>query len=66
MLKKLLKTFTKNHYLILELEQNMVALYTQTLPNTKNLTRKIELCKHLIDVFKIVEPGISRLQGSFF
>lgn len=63
LLKKLQKTFTKNHYLILELEQNMVALYTQTLPNTKNLTRKIELCQHLIEIFKIIEPGISRLQG---
>lgn len=43
----------------------MLALYTQALPNTKNLTRKIEICKHLIEVFKVVEPGISRLQGIF-
>lgn len=43
----------------------MVALYTQSLPNIKNLTRKIELCKHLLEVFKVVEPGISRLQGYY-
>ncbi|KRT80081.1 hypothetical protein AMK59_7807, partial [Oryctes borbonicus] len=51
------------HYLVLELKQNLIPLYERNLFNTWAMERKIQFCKDIIDVLKIVEPGISRLQG---
>ncbi|KAK9888012.1 hypothetical protein WA026_000296 [Henosepilachna vigintioctopunctata] len=60
---KLLKTLHPHHYLILALQQKLVGLYTQSIQNKKNLSRKNELCQNLIKVYEILEPGISRNQG---
>nr|XP_023026359.1 protein msta-like [Leptinotarsa decemlineata] len=63
LLNKLLQTFHENHFLILELEQNMIGVYTQLAPKPENLSRKIELCQRLFDVSSIIEPGISRTKA---
>ncbi|XP_073991921.1 SET domain-containing protein SmydA-8-like isoform X3 [Rhodnius prolixus] len=39
-----------NNYLIQDLSQDM-------------LNRKAELCKYLLDIFDIIEPGLSRIRG---
>ncbi|RZC35635.1 msta [Asbolus verrucosus] len=62
-LKKLALTFHPQHYQVLEIEQNLVRLYTQSVPTAKNLCRKIDLCNKLLGVFKKIEPGISRIQA---
>ncbi|XP_044252977.1 SET domain-containing protein SmydA-8-like isoform X1 [Tribolium madens] len=62
-LKKLSFTFHHQHYLVLEVEQNLVRLYSQASPSGKNLNRKIELCNKLLEIFRKIEPGISRIQA---
>lgn len=59
--KKLLLTFHPNHYLLLELKQNMVSLYSKLPPTKSNLNRKIDLCGRLMSVISKLEPGISRV-----
>ncbi|KAF7272702.1 hypothetical protein GWI33_014534 [Rhynchophorus ferrugineus] len=56
-------TFHPNHYLMLELKQNMVALYAKLPPTKNNLTKKIDLCGRLLSVFTKLEPGISRIRA---
>ncbi|XP_044759649.1 SET domain-containing protein SmydA-8-like isoform X2 [Coccinella septempunctata] len=60
---KLLQTLHPQHYLMLELQQILMGLYTQDVPSRKNLTRKIESCQNVIAVVRILEPGISRILG---
>ncbi|XP_066258410.1 SET domain-containing protein SmydA-8-like [Euwallacea similis] len=61
--KKLMLTFHPNHYLLLELKQTMVNLYSK-LPHSKtNLNRKIDLCGRLLSVLTKLEPGISRIKA---
>lgn len=62
-LSKITSTFHKNHYLILDIEQKLVRLYTESPPTENNLIRKIELCKKLLNVYEKIEPGISRIQA---
>ncbi|CAG9773984.1 unnamed protein product [Ceutorhynchus assimilis] len=61
--KNLLLTFHPNHYLLLELKQNMVGLYSKLPPTKNNLNRKIDLCGRLMSVFSKLEPGISRAKA---
>ncbi|KAJ8923433.1 hypothetical protein NQ315_001992 [Exocentrus adspersus] len=56
-------TFHPNHFLILELQQNMAGAYTRLPPNKKNLSRKIALCQWLLNVFCKIEPGLSRMKA---
>ncbi|GJQ83907.1 hypothetical protein Trydic_g19845 [Trypoxylus dichotomus] len=63
LLKRLEITLAPQHYLILELKQNLVPLYECNLFSTWAMERKIQFCKDVVDALKIVEPGISRLQG---
>ncbi|CAG5095368.1 Similar to SmydA-8: SET domain-containing protein SmydA-8 [Cotesia congregata] len=70
-LETLLKNFSvmlhSNHFLMMSLKQKLLALYRKeiTCPNPKKkiLQRMMELCKGILQVLEIVEPGISRLKG---
>ncbi|CAD6216292.1 GSCOCG00004443001-RA-CDS [Cotesia congregata] len=70
-IKTLLKNFSvmlhSNHFLMMSLKQKLLALYRKeiTCPNPKKkiLQRMMELCKGILQVLEIVEPGISRLKG---
>jgi hypothetical protein len=71
LLRKLLRTFTPQHFVILEVKQALVAAYRDMIirqPNpTRNiLNRKTELCQDMLPVLQVVEPGISRLRGITF
>lgn len=68
LLGRLLRTFPPQHYVILELKQTLVALYRdvinrETNPSRKILHRKSQLCRDMLPILEIVEPGISRLRG---
>ncbi|KDR18205.1 Protein msta, isoform A, partial [Zootermopsis nevadensis] len=68
LLCRLLRTFPPQHFVILELKQALVATYRDMIlqqpnPSRKILNRKIELCRDMLPVLQVVEPGISRLQG---
>ncbi|KAL3273948.1 hypothetical protein HHI36_015371 [Cryptolaemus montrouzieri] len=60
---RLLQTLHPQHYMMLELQQNLIGLYSQSVPSRENLTRKIDLCQNLLKVIQVLEPGISRVQG---
>ncbi|KAK9752787.1 SET domain [Popillia japonica] len=63
-LLKNLETFlAPQHHLIIELKQNLIPLYDYNSFNEMAMKRKMEFCEDIIRVLKIVEPGISRLQG---
>lgn len=54
--------------MILDLKLCLIGLYSEVLrrevnPNRKYLSRKLQLCKELLPVLEIVEPGISRMTG---
>jgi hypothetical protein len=71
LLRKLLRTFTPQHFVILEVKQALVAAYRDIIirqPNpTRNiLNRKTELLRDMLPVLQVVEPGISRLRGITF
>lgn len=68
LLRRLLRTFPSQHFVILELKQTLVAAYRDMILRNKNPTRKIlnrktELCRDMLPVLQVVEPGISRLRG---
>lgn len=56
-----------NHFLIMSLKQKLLALYRKEItclnPKKKTLQRMMQLCKEILQVLEIVEPGISRLKG---
>lgn len=56
-------TFHPHHYLLLEIEQNLIRLYSQTLPVIKNLRRKIELCNKFLEISRKIQPGICRIEA---
>lgn len=58
-----LLTFGRRHYMVIELKQALASSYAQNVHSIKGLKRQTILCKELLEVFKVVEPGISRLQG---
>jgi hypothetical protein len=68
LLRKLLRTFTPQHFVILEVKEALVAAYRDIIirqPNSTRsiLNRKTELCRDMLPVLQVVEPGISRLRG---
>ncbi|XP_012268041.2 SET domain-containing protein SmydA-8-like [Athalia rosae] len=67
LLQKLLRTIHTNHYLALELKQKLLTSYRGELstvnPEKKLLKKMFDLCKEILDVLNITEPGISRLKG---
>lgn len=59
-----------NHYLLIEMKQKLAALIRhmgemngEFCKSVKLLTRKIELCKEIVPLLSILQPGISRLKG---
>lgn len=65
LLTQLLLTLSPTHSIILDIKQTLVALYRDLDPSKKILQRKIELCQDLLPVLSVIEPGISRLKGTF-
>jgi hypothetical protein len=68
LLQRLLRTFPPQHFVILELKQSLVAAYRDMIhrepnPTRKILNRKTELCRDMLPILEVVEPGISRLRG---
>jgi len=68
LLRRLLRTFPPQHFVMLELKQTLVAAYRDMIlrdpnPTRKILNRKTELCRDMLPVLQVVEPGISRLRG---
>lgn len=67
-MKKYLKILHSNHYLILSLRENLIDMYGWQLTNkTDNefviaecLERKIELCKEVLKVLDVIQPGLNR------
>lgn len=54
---------------MLSLKQKLLAAYRKEVaapsPSTKLLQRMLDMCKEMYNVLEIVEPGISRLKGTF-
>lgn len=63
-LDKFLHTFSPNHNILLDVKQMLVAIYREAGPTTKVLQKKIQLCKEILSVLMLIEPGISRLKGT--
>lgn len=59
-----------NHYLLIEMKQKLAAIIrhmgemnSEFTKSVKLLNRKIELCKEIVPLLSILQPGISRLRG---
>ncbi|XP_030554648.1 SET domain-containing protein SmydA-8 isoform X1 [Drosophila novamexicana] len=69
LLAKLGRLLHGNHYIMLDLKQNIASILRQILqnmahrPNRKVYERKIRLCQEILLVLKVVAPGISRLKA---
>lgn len=68
LLKRFSRTFPQSSVVIVEIKQNLVALYRDVIlrepsPSRKIMQRKITLCTELLKVLEAIEPGISRLRG---
>ncbi|SPP74790.1 SET domain-containing protein SmydA-8 isoform X1 [Drosophila guanche] len=69
LLVKMSRLLHGNHYLMLDLKQNIASILRQILqnmahcPNRKVYERKIRVCQELLLVLKVVAPGISRLKA---
>lgn len=69
LLAKLSRLLHGNHYLMLDLKQNIASILRQILqnmghrPNRKVYERKIRLCQEILLVLKVLTPGISRLKA---
>ncbi|XP_008547423.1 SET domain-containing protein SmydA-8-like [Microplitis demolitor] len=67
LLNNLSSMMHSNHFLIMSLKQKLLALYRKEItclnPKKKTLQRMMQLCKEILQVLEIVEPGISRLKG---
>ncbi|XP_043641651.1 SET domain-containing protein SmydA-8 [Drosophila teissieri] len=69
LLAKLSRLLHRNHFLMLDLKQNIASILRQILqnmatrPNKKVYERKIRLCQEILLVLKVVTPGISRLKA---
>ncbi|KAG8310407.1 hypothetical protein J6590_064435 [Homalodisca vitripennis] len=62
-LKSLSFTFAPTHSILIDVKQSIVAAYRDLEPTRGNLQRKVELCRELLPVLRLIEPGISRLRG---
>ncbi|KAH8401493.1 hypothetical protein KR009_005859 [Drosophila setifemur] len=69
LLAKLSRLLHGNHYLMLDLKQNIASILRQILqnlshrPNRKVYERKMRLCQEILLVLKVLTPGISRLKA---
>lgn len=63
LLEKLQRTFHPQHYLIMDMVQNLISQYGRSIPSKRNLARKVDLCNRLLKVLDKIEPGISRLRA---
>ncbi|ALC40935.1 CG9642 [Drosophila busckii] len=69
LLAKLSRILHANHYVMLDLKQNIASILRQILqnmshrPSCKVYERKIRLCQEILLVLKIITPGISRLKA---
>ncbi|CAB0037977.1 unnamed protein product [Trichogramma brassicae] len=76
LLDKLSSTFHTNHYLMLSLKQKLLAAYRRDVSSSssynstcsppasrKTLHRMYALCRELLSLLEIVEPGLSRLKA---
>lgn len=68
-LRKYSKVLHTNHHLLVDLKQNVCAILRKLImnpafnPNVELLQRKAQLCGEILDVLKIVQPGISRMKA---
>ncbi|KAL7736745.1 hypothetical protein ACLKA6_015598 [Drosophila palustris] len=69
LLAKLRRLLHGNHYVMLDLKQNIASILRQILqdmahrPNRKVYERKIRLCQEILLVLKDVAPGLNRLKA---
>lgn len=69
LLSKLTRYFHPNHYLLLDIKQNIAAILRSILqnfalqPGRKVYERKVRLCQDIFGVLQIILPGISRLKA---
>lgn len=70
LLRTLLSTFHRNHFLILNLKQKLLTIYRRELtspnPQKKILLKMFQTCKEIHSVLEIVEPGISRVKSEYY
>lgn len=72
-LEKFIKSYSiklnPNHYLVIEMKQTLAAIL-RSICDSGNKTgdemvhRKIELCRDILPILKLLQPGISRLTGN--
>ncbi|XP_043666616.1 uncharacterized protein LOC122628409 [Vespula pensylvanica] len=69
LIKKLTLSFHPNHYLLLALKQKLLAAYRKQVagpnPQKKIIQKMLDLCKEVLQVLELVEPGISRLKEHY-
>lgn len=69
LIQKFSKIFHPNHYLIIDLKQNVASILksictTSLVPPGKAvMNRKIQLCEEILPVLTVIQPGISRLNA---
>ena len=70
LLKKLLCSYHLNHFFIVTLKQKLLELYKKECdclnPDKAMMRRMVELCKNILAILEIAEPGISRSKGQNF
>lgn len=70
LLDRLYRTFHKHHFVMLSLKHKILAIYrrevTKINPQRKVLHKMLEICREMLELLEIVEPGISRLKGTLF
>lgn len=59
-----------NHYLVLEMKQKLAAILRNICDNSPRpienvLQRKMELCRDILPVLRVLQPGISRMTGIY-
>lgn len=71
-LENFIQTYSKllspNHFLVLEVKQKLAAILRNICDNSMRpiesvLQRKMELCRDILPVLRILQPGISRMTG---
>lgn len=69
-IEKYSRILHQNHYLLIEMKQKLAAIIrhlgemnSEFSKSVKLLKRKIELCKEIVPLLDILQPGISRLKG---
>ncbi|XP_037949613.1 SET domain-containing protein SmydA-8-like [Teleopsis dalmanni] len=69
LLGKLNRFFHRNHYMMIDIKQNVAAILRSIIlnlahrPGRKVYERKVRLCQEILNVLQIIQPGISRLKA---